>query len=80
MREGRIFVGCEGGESILPYAVKVCGGEAFMYSSDFPHEVTRESVRREMREVVQTTEMTPADKEGILHGNAERFYRVRPEP
>lgn len=74
MKEGRIFVGCEGGEFILPYAVKVCGSEAFIYSSDFPHEVTRATVRRQIEEVLESDDMTAADKEAILHKNAERFY------
>jgi predicted TIM-barrel fold metal-dependent hydrolase len=72
-REGRVFVGCEGGEFALPYAVKVAGPEAFLYSSDFPHEVNRESVRHEIEEVLET-DMTAAEKEKILHKNAQRFY------
>ena len=75
-REGRIFVGCEGGEFCLPYSVQAAGAEAFMYSSDFPHEVNRESVRHEIEEVLEST-MTAADKEMVLHRNAERFYGFR---
>ena len=76
VREGRIYVGCEGGEFSLPYAVKVAGPEAFMYSSDFPHEVNRESVRHEIEEVLES-EMTAAEKAMVLHENAERFYGFR---
>lgn len=75
MKEGRIFVGVEGGEYALPYAVKVCGNEAFMYSSDFPHEVNRETVRHEIDELLET-EMADEDKEAILHKNALRFYQL----
>ena len=76
VREGRIYVGCEGGEFSLPYAIKVAGPEAFMYSSDFPHEVNRESVRHEIEEVLDS-EMTAAEKAMVLHENAERFYGFR---
>ena len=78
MKEGRIFVGCEGGEFALPYAVKVCGPEAFVYSSDFPHEVNRATVRAEINEVLDNSEMSAADKEAILHKNAMRLYRLTP--
>ena len=76
VREGRIYVGCEGGEFSLPYAVKVAGPEAFMYSSDFPHEVNRESVRHEIEEVLES-DLTAAEKAMVLHENAERFYGFR---
>ena len=76
VREGRIYVGCEGGEFSLPYAIKVAGAEAFMYSSDFPHEVNRESVRHEIEEVLEA-DLTAAEKAMVLHENAERFYGFR---
>ena len=78
MKEGRIFVGCEGGEFTLPYAVKVCGRESFMYSSDFPHEVNRASVRAEIQEVLESGEMTDEDKEAVMHKNALHFYKLQP--
>ncbi len=77
MKEGRIFVGCEGGEFTLPYAVKVCGREAFMYSSDFPHEVNRASVRAEIEEVLESEEMTAEDKQAVMHKNAQQFYKFQ---
>ena len=47
-----------------------------MYSSDFPHEVNRESVRHEIEEVLEC-DMTAAEKAMTLHENAERFYGFR---
>jgi predicted TIM-barrel fold metal-dependent hydrolase len=76
MKEGRLFVGVEGGEFALPYAVSVCGNEAFMYSSDFPHEVNRETVRAEINEIMDSDKMSATDKEAILSANAARFYRL----
>jgi hypothetical protein len=76
VREGRLFVGCEGDEPALGYAVSQVGG-AFIYSSDFPHEVNNESCKREIEELIECPDLTEADKEGILHANAERFYGLR---
>jgi predicted TIM-barrel fold metal-dependent hydrolase len=47
-----------------------------MYSSDFPHEVNRDTVRHEINEVLNNSELTAADKASILHESSERFYRL----
>ena len=67
-------MGVEGDEPALTYAVKVAGREAFIYSSDFPHEVNVESVRGEIDELLANDELTDEDKAAILHGNSARFY------
>jgi len=74
VKEGRLFIGCEGDEPALPYAVSQVGGEAFVYSSDFPHEVNNEMCKQEIQELVESDELTETDKKNILHANAERFY------
>jgi predicted TIM-barrel fold metal-dependent hydrolase len=74
IREGRIFIGCEGEELTLPYAVKIAGYAPFMYSSDFPHEVNLESCRRDIVELTESAELSADAKQAIMHGNAERFY------
>jgi len=79
VQEGRLFVGCEGDEPALAYAVKQVGSEAFIFSSDFPHEVNNEICKQEIRELLESEELTSADKEAILHGNAERFYSLARE-
>lgn len=78
IKAGRIFVGCEGSEPALAYAVKVVGSGPFLYSSDFPHEVNNEMCKGEIAEIRESEELTVADKEAILHGNAERFYNLSP--
>lgn len=78
IKAGRLFVGCEGSEPALTYAVKVVGSEPFLYSSDFPHEVNNEMCKSEIAEIRESGELTIADKEAILHGNAERFYNLPP--
>ncbi|MPZ13908.1 MAG: amidohydrolase family protein [Chloroflexi bacterium] len=74
---GRLFVGCEGDEPGLSYAVSQVGGRAFIYSSDFPHEVNNESCKKEIRELIECEDLSEADKEAILHGNAEWFYGLK---
>lgn len=75
MRAGQIFVGCEGDEPSLGYAVDMVGSEPYIYSSDFPHEVTPESCRHEIDEILEREDLSAASKEAILHGNARRFYQ-----
>ena len=56
VQAGRIVVGIEGGEADLPYAIKVAGAEAFIFSSDFPHEVNAQTVQKEIRELCENEE------------------------
>ena len=72
--EGRIFIGCEGEEPALAYAVSVVGNKPFLFSTDFPHEVTKDSCLEEINELLENDQLTDADKEAILHKNALRFY------
>jgi len=76
VREGRLFVGCEGGEPDLIHAVKSLGGQAFVYSSDFPHEVNNEYVKEEIDEIMECEDLTAEDKAGIFAANADRFYGI----
>jgi predicted TIM-barrel fold metal-dependent hydrolase len=78
IREGRIFIGCEGDEDVLPYAVGVVGNSPFVFSSDFPHEVNARSCRAEIDEALESTALSADDKAAILGGNAERLYTPRP--
>jgi predicted TIM-barrel fold metal-dependent hydrolase len=74
VRAGRLVVGIEGGESDLAYAIKVAGEQAFMFSSDFPHEVNTQTVRKEIKELREREEISAAAKDAILFKNAARFY------
>ncbi len=76
VQEGRLYVGCEGDEPMLPQAVSQVGAEAFIFSSDFPHEVNNAMCKQEIGEIRESAELTDADKAAILHGNAERFYSL----
>ena len=76
VQAGRIVVGIEGGETDLAYAIKVAGEQAFMFSSDFPHEVNIHTVGKEIRELREREEISDVAKQAILRDNAARFYRL----
>jgi predicted TIM-barrel fold metal-dependent hydrolase len=78
IQTGRLVVGIEGGESDLPYAVKIAGEQAFMFSSDFPHEVNTQTVRKEIQELRGSKELSEKAKNAILYSNAARFYGFGP--
>jgi uncharacterized protein len=75
IQAGRIFIGCEGEEPDMPYLVQRVGVEPFFFSSDYPHEVNAAMCQHEIAEVLDTPDLTQAQKAALLHGNAERFYR-----
>ena len=77
IKEGRMFVGCEGEEKALAYAVKLVGNTPFMYSSDYPHEVTNESCKEDLEELRGNPDLSEAAKRAILRENASRFYSLR---
>jgi len=72
----RIYVGVEGSEVTIPYAIDLVGNKPFLYSSDFPHEVNNETCKEEINEVRDNEKITNEDKEAILFRNAQRFYRI----
>jgi uncharacterized protein len=74
--EGRIFVGVEGDEQFLSQAIQAVGNSPFFYSSDFPHEVNNDTCKEEIEELMENETLSQADKEAILHANAQRFYRL----
>jgi len=74
IKAGRIFLGCEGGESTLLDVVRAAGSEVVVYSSDFPHEVDNDYCKEEIGEILEHESLTQADKEAILFRNAERLY------
>jgi len=78
VKAGRIFVGIEGDEPDLPHAVKTIGNEPFFFSSDYPHEVNAHTCREEIDELLESEELTQADKDAILYGNSVRFYNLQP--
>jgi predicted TIM-barrel fold metal-dependent hydrolase len=76
IKEGRFFLGIETEELTMPFAIKVVGNEPFLYSSDFPHEVTNESCKHDIVELMESDEISADDKAAMLYRNAERFYKL----
>ena len=75
IREGRVFVGFDVDDDGLGFAVQKAGREAFIFGSDFPHEVfNAQKCRKEIDELIKRTDLSSADKEAVLGGNARRFY------
>ncbi len=77
IKAGRVYVGVEGDEPSLAWAVKQFGREAFVFSSDFPHEVNIESCKHEIEELLENDELTDEDKQAILFDNSIRFYGLK---
>lgn len=73
VKDGKIFVGCEGTEPGLADAIRQVG-HAFLFSSDFPHEVNNEYCKKEIREIQEHPDLSDEDKHAVLHRTAERFY------
>ena len=76
LQGGRILIGCEGSEDMLAYGASRIGIDAFAYASDYPHEVDLPAAINEIDEVAVRTDLSDADKQAVLAGNAERFFRV----
>ena len=77
INDSRLFFGCEGDEPLIAEAIRQLGGGAFVYSSDFPHEVNNETCKHEIGEFLDNQAITQADKEAVMFRNAIRFYGLR---
>ena len=75
-KSGRIFVGCEGNEKALAYAVERVGPAPFMFASDFPHEISLGNCMEEINEILERTDLKQDHKAAILGDNARQFYRI----
>jgi len=76
LRDGRIFVGFDCDDDGLGTAVTKGGRQSFLFGSDFPHEVfDAAKCRHEIDELLERDDLTQADKEAVLGGNAIKFYR-----
>jgi uncharacterized protein len=77
IHEGRIFIGVEGDELTLPFAVSIVGNKPFIFSSDFPHEVNNDTCKAELEELNENQRLTQDDKDAVRYRNAERFYGLQ---
>jgi len=72
---GRVMVGCEGNDGIIPYLAKTIGVGSLGFSSDYPHEADFVDVNREIEETLEGDELSDTDKRAILGENALKFFR-----
>jgi predicted TIM-barrel fold metal-dependent hydrolase len=75
MQDGRIVLGCEGGEDHLATAIEYFDCVPFMYSSDFPHEVDVASCEHELEELNEL-EISDDAKRKLRGDTARVFYRL----
>jgi predicted TIM-barrel fold metal-dependent hydrolase len=71
----RIVFGCEGGEICLGPAIDAFGCTPFMFSSDFPHEVSAASCRHELEELDELA-IGEESKRLLRSGTARTFYSL----
>jgi len=76
IKDGRLYLGVETEELTMPFAIKTVGNKPFLYSSDFPHEVTHESCKHDLGELMESGEISDDDKAALLCRNAETFYKL----
>ncbi len=74
-KDDRIFVGCEGNEKALSYAIERVGPQSFMFASDFPHEISINNCMEEIDEILEREDLRNEYKSAILGDNARRFYQ-----
>jgi len=77
IQQGNIFGGFDCDDEGLSYSIQRTGREVFLFASDFPHEsISAQTCRKEIDELLSREDLTGADKEAVLGGNALKFYRV----
>ena len=77
IREGRIYVGFDCDDAGLGFAIQRAGQEPFLFASDFPHEaINAEVCLREINELLGRRDLTDADKQAVLAGNALKLYHM----
>ncbi|MCH2532677.1 MAG: amidohydrolase [Gammaproteobacteria bacterium] len=74
LTNGNVQIGCEGNDASLSYVASRIGIEPFAYSSDYPHEVDLAGAMHEIEETVESTSLSDAQKQAVLHDNTQRFY------
>ena len=72
----QIYLSVEGFDKSLKHAIKRIGHQSFMYSTDFPHEVSSVDIIKELGHLIERTDLTNKQKSALLEDNARRFYRI----
>ena len=76
-RDGdNLWVSCELEEKGLKYVIDAIGPDRIIYSSDFPHEPTENSIAAAVPEFLHNPIYSDAVKRKILHDNAVKLYHI----
>jgi len=75
VKNGQIFIGCEGNEEGLAYQIQRAGNHHFLFASDFPHEIGPDDILHEIEEVAEAP-ISDEDKRAVLRENAKRLYCI----
>jgi predicted TIM-barrel fold metal-dependent hydrolase len=73
-RAGRWFYGLEGDERAVATITSALGVNPAMFSSDFPHEVTMDRCKEELREIDARADIDDTAKEAMTWRNAAALY------
>ena len=76
-RERRVSVGCEGDELMLSRAIRLLGNAPFLFSSDYPHEVSTALCLEHLREITESNQLSEVDKERSCAATQKRFTPSR---
>ncbi|MEK7341938.1 MAG: amidohydrolase family protein [Candidatus Binatota bacterium] len=71
----QLFFQC-GEEMTTGRDIELLGDSCLLWASDFPHEVTHESCKHDIGELLESDEITDDDKAALLWRNAETFYKL----
>lgn len=74
--EGRLYFGIEGDEPLLATAIEAVGSQPFIFSSDFPHEVSNDMIKSELEGIRTNDLLSPSARDGLLNTNASALYRL----
>ena len=72
----QIYLSIEGFDKSLTGAIERIGHHSFMYSTDYPHEVSPADIIKELGHLVERNDLTDEQKSAVLEDNARRFYRI----
>ena len=75
IKNGQVFIGCEGNEEGLPYQIERAGNQHFLFASDFPHEIGPDDILHEIEEIDEAP-LSDQDKKAVLRENAKCFYGI----
>lgn len=71
LKSGRVFLGPESSDAMLPHELALLGDSQLLFSSDFPHGEGRDNAAME---IIERDDLSKEQKRMFLYDNAVRFY------